>query len=74
MTTPGQPPPAALPAQIKQSAGPINVVVMADSTGLALAALSALALARYRRTAALRWLPANGEMRPLELSPQLGLA
>ncbi|HEY0302623.1 MAG TPA: Gldg family protein, partial [Rhizomicrobium sp.] len=31
MTAPGQPPPAALPPQIRQSAGPINVIVMADS-------------------------------------------
>ena len=31
MTAPGQPPPPALPAQIKESSGPINVIVMADS-------------------------------------------
>jgi ABC-type uncharacterized transport system involved in gliding motility auxiliary subunit len=31
MTQPGQPPAASLPPQIKQSASPINVVVMADS-------------------------------------------
>jgi gliding motility-associatede transport system auxiliary component len=31
MTQAGQPPPAPLPPQIKQSSGPINVVVMADS-------------------------------------------
>ncbi len=31
MTTAGQPPPAPLPPQIKQSSGPINVVIMADS-------------------------------------------
>ncbi len=31
MTTAGAPPPAPLPPQIKQSTGPINVVVMADS-------------------------------------------
>lgn len=31
MTTAGQPPPAPLPPQLKLSAGPINVVIMADS-------------------------------------------
>ena len=31
MTTAGQPPPAPLPPQIKESTGPINVVIMADS-------------------------------------------
>jgi ABC-type uncharacterized transport system involved in gliding motility auxiliary subunit len=31
MTTAGQPPPAPLPPQLKQSSGPINVVIMADS-------------------------------------------
>ncbi|MEI9994099.1 MAG: Gldg family protein [Rhizomicrobium sp.] len=31
MTTGGQPPPGPLPPQIKDSAGPINVIVMADS-------------------------------------------
>ncbi|HJW42217.1 MAG TPA: Gldg family protein [Rhizomicrobium sp.] len=31
MTVAGQPPPAPLPPQIKQSTGPINVIVMADS-------------------------------------------
>lgn len=31
MTTAGQPPPAPIPPQIKQSSGPINVVIMADS-------------------------------------------
>ena len=31
MTTAGQPPPAPLPSQIKQSLGPINIVIMADS-------------------------------------------
>jgi hypothetical protein len=42
----------ALCGQLWQS----SIVVMADTTGLALATLSALALARYRRTAALGWL------------------
>ena len=31
MTTAGQPPPAPLPPQIRQSSAPINVVIMADS-------------------------------------------
>ncbi|HEY4943346.1 MAG TPA: Gldg family protein [Rhizomicrobium sp.] len=31
MTTAGGPPPPALPPQLKQSSGPINVIVMADS-------------------------------------------
>jgi ABC-type uncharacterized transport system involved in gliding motility auxiliary subunit len=31
MTTAGQPPPSPLPPQIKESTGPINVVIMADS-------------------------------------------
>lgn len=31
LTAAGQPPPPALPPQLKQSAGPINVIVMADS-------------------------------------------
>ena len=31
MTSPGQPAPPPLPTQIKESAGPINVIVMADS-------------------------------------------
>ncbi len=31
LTTAGQPPPAPLPPQIKDSAGPINVIVMADA-------------------------------------------
>ncbi len=31
MTTAGQPPPAPLPPQIRESAGPINLVIMADT-------------------------------------------
>jgi 4-amino-4-deoxy-L-arabinose transferase-like glycosyltransferase len=42
----------ALCGQLWQS----SIVVMADTTGLALATLSVLALVRYRRTGALRWL------------------
>ena len=43
---------AALPGQLWQS----SIVVMADTTGLALATLGALALVRYRRGEHLAWL------------------
>jgi 4-amino-4-deoxy-L-arabinose transferase-like glycosyltransferase len=42
----------ALCGQLWQS----SIVVMADTTGLALATLSAVALVRYQRTTSLRWL------------------